>query len=49
MDSETQKERDNQILNKYYSLKNEYDTKYNNYKKNLLKNKTLDMKEKKKK
>jgi len=48
MDSETQKERDNQILNKYYSLKNEYDTKYNDYKKNLLKNKTLDMKEKKK-
>lgn len=48
MDSETEKERDNQILNKYYSLKNQYDTKYNDYKKNLLKNRTLGMKEKRK-
>jgi hypothetical protein len=36
------------MLNKFYQLKNNYDTVYNDYKKSLLKNNTLNMKEKRK-
>jgi len=38
----------NEILNRFYSLKNEYETKYNDFKKKLLKNDTLNIKEKRK-
>lgn len=54
MDSENENNKENKneveniILSKYYLLKNEYDTKYSDYKKNLLKNKNLSMNEKRK-
>ena len=45
-DRTLENEKNNQILNKFYSLKNDYDNKFSDYKKSLLKNTTLNMKQK---